>query len=198
MPETRTGPGRPRDPGTEERILQTALRQLAAAGYSAMSIDQIALEAGVSKPTIYRRWEGKAELAAAAVACIAPFDAPPHRETRVASVEAILETLRRDLTGVAGFALTGTAVAEQEAAPSLLAGLKERLLDPARHLLIGHISAARDARELRKSIDPATAADMLIGTLYGHFIAMGTVPAEVCSQATAMLWEGLARKSALR
>ena len=41
-------PGRPRDPETEQRILDVALRLLAEEGYSRMSLDGVAAEAGVS------------------------------------------------------------------------------------------------------------------------------------------------------
>src|SRR5450631_3926094 len=63
----RHAPGRRRDPGVEQRILEVALRRLGREGYSRMSLDNVALEAGVSKPTIYRRWSGKADLATAAL-----------------------------------------------------------------------------------------------------------------------------------
>ncbi|MBL8235450.1 MAG: helix-turn-helix transcriptional regulator, partial [Bryobacterales bacterium] len=60
-------PGRPRDPETGQRILDAALRLLAAQGYSRMSLDAIAVDARVSKPTMYRRWSSKADLATAAL-----------------------------------------------------------------------------------------------------------------------------------
>ena len=60
-------PGRPRDPAVEERILDATLRQLAEHGYARMSVDQVAAASGISKPAIYRRWKGKADLATAAL-----------------------------------------------------------------------------------------------------------------------------------
>lgn len=51
-----------------EQVLQAAVAELAASGYSAFRMDQVSSEAGVNKTTIYRRWPGKEPLVAAAVA----------------------------------------------------------------------------------------------------------------------------------
>jgi AcrR family transcriptional regulator len=60
--------GRPRDPQRREAILQAALALVGEVGYDRTTVDAIAARAGVSKPTLYRRWpHGKAELVADAV-----------------------------------------------------------------------------------------------------------------------------------
>jgi AcrR family transcriptional regulator len=60
-------PGRPRDPRRDAAIRDAALVLLAEVGYERMTVDAIAAAAGVSKPTIYRRWAGKQELVADAI-----------------------------------------------------------------------------------------------------------------------------------
>src|SRR4051794_23590692 len=69
VPNAVCGPrGRPRDPARDEAILGAALGLVAECGYERTTVDKIAARAGVSKPTIYRRWpHGKDELVAAAV-----------------------------------------------------------------------------------------------------------------------------------
>src|SRR5215207_5169831 len=62
-------PGRPRDPRRDAAIRDAALALLADVGYERMTVDAIAAAAGVSKPTIYRRWAGKHELVADAIRC---------------------------------------------------------------------------------------------------------------------------------
>jgi AcrR family transcriptional regulator len=62
-------PGRPRDPRRDEAIRDAALALLAEVGYERTSVDAIAAAAGVSKPTIYRRWPGKQALVADAIRC---------------------------------------------------------------------------------------------------------------------------------
>ena len=50
--------GRPRDPRRREAILRAAIVLVAEVGYDRVTVDALAARAGVSKPTIYRRWPG--------------------------------------------------------------------------------------------------------------------------------------------
>ena len=50
--------GRPRDPRRREAILRAAIELVAEVGYDRMTVEALATRAGVSKPTIYRRWPG--------------------------------------------------------------------------------------------------------------------------------------------
>jgi len=60
--------GRPRDPQRRQAILEAALALVAEVGYDRTTVDAIATRAGVSKPTLYRRWpHGKPELVADAI-----------------------------------------------------------------------------------------------------------------------------------
>ena len=51
--------GRPRDPRCDAAIADAAIELVAELGYERTSVDAIATRAGVSKPTIYRRWSGE-------------------------------------------------------------------------------------------------------------------------------------------
>jgi AcrR family transcriptional regulator len=50
--------GRPRDPRRREAILAAAIALVGEVGYDRVTVDALAARAGVSKPTIYRRWPG--------------------------------------------------------------------------------------------------------------------------------------------
>jgi AcrR family transcriptional regulator len=54
-PSGRPRGGRPRDPALDDSIIMATRRRLALDGYSAMSLGEVASDAGVSRPTIYRR-----------------------------------------------------------------------------------------------------------------------------------------------
>ena len=58
VPTEPTLRGRPRDPRRAEAILRAAVTLVAEVGYDRMTVDALAARAGVSKPTIYRRWPG--------------------------------------------------------------------------------------------------------------------------------------------
>jgi AcrR family transcriptional regulator len=60
-------PGRPRSAEADEAILEAALEEYAVRGYDRLTIDAVAARAGVSKATIYRRYESKLELVTAAM-----------------------------------------------------------------------------------------------------------------------------------
>lgn len=51
-------------------VLKAALKQLSEKGYAGLSIEEVALAAGVNKTTIYRRWPTRCELVRAALLSI--------------------------------------------------------------------------------------------------------------------------------
>ena len=61
-PETAGKPGRPRDAALDVAILEATRRHLVSRGYSQLTIAEVAADAGVSRPTIYRRWRTKFDL----------------------------------------------------------------------------------------------------------------------------------------
>ncbi len=61
-------PGRPRDERATRAITDAALRQLVVLGYTRMSMESIASEAGVARATVYRRFRDKADVITAAIA----------------------------------------------------------------------------------------------------------------------------------
>ena len=65
--DTRRSAGRPRDPQVDASIRAATLELLVEDGYQATTIQAVARRAGVSAPSIYRRWSSKAELVEAAV-----------------------------------------------------------------------------------------------------------------------------------
>lgn len=62
LPTVPRGVGRPRSEATHQAILDAAVDLLEAETYQAVSINRIAETAGVSKQTIYRWWDTKADL----------------------------------------------------------------------------------------------------------------------------------------
>ena len=99
--------GRPRDPSCGRAILQATLELLAEVGYDRTTIDAVAARAGVSKPTIYRRWpEGKDQLVWSAVAqCKADvpvIDTGSLRGDLVASLEHMISGVKENAHLAAG------------------------------------------------------------------------------------------------
>jgi len=99
-----------------------------------MSLDAVAAESGSSKPTIYRRWRSKADLATAALNTI-QF-AEPHVDTgsTVGDLTRTLENFFRSLLRPNGMSLIGTVLAEEAHTPELLALFRVRLVATRRNI----------------------------------------------------------------
>jgi AcrR family transcriptional regulator len=72
-------------------VLQAALSELAAVGYVALRLDDVATRAGVAKTTIYRRWATKAEVVHAAIDAVHNEEALPDTGSLRADMLALLE-----------------------------------------------------------------------------------------------------------
>jgi AcrR family transcriptional regulator len=92
----------------DEAILKATVELVAEVGYDRTTLDAVAARAGVSKPTIYRRWPaGKDELVAAAVASCqhemtADLDTGTLRGDLVATVELFISGMRENAHLAAG------------------------------------------------------------------------------------------------
>ena len=60
--QERRRPGRPRDVGADDAIMDAVVEILTEVGFRGLTIDAVAHRAGVGKATIYRRWPGKEQL----------------------------------------------------------------------------------------------------------------------------------------
>jgi AcrR family transcriptional regulator len=64
----------PAEPGTRERILEIALKLVGAQGLTALSMDDLATQADVSRATLYRLFPGKAALFTSLIHEYSPLD----------------------------------------------------------------------------------------------------------------------------
>lgn len=62
----KVGPGRPRDPDYDRRILEAAVNVFAVRGWEGFTFEAVANAAGVGKPALYRRWRSRTDLLLAA------------------------------------------------------------------------------------------------------------------------------------
>lgn len=186
--------GRPRDPETDRRILGAALRLLARDGYARMSLDAVAALAGVTKPTIYRRYQGKAALAEAALAALAATrdeSVPVATGVLRADLVAQLRHFRRGVSRPAGVALVGTVLAEEQETPGLLALYRERIVTPRRRLIRRVLELAVARGELRPDADLDLAGNALIGAYYAQYLAGTPFPDDWEEQVVAVILDGL-------
>ncbi|WP_129841047.1 TetR/AcrR family transcriptional regulator [Streptomyces sp. RFCAC02] len=175
--------GRPRSEAADARILDAALELLLDRGYDRLSVDEVALRAGVAKTTLYRRWPTKDHLIVAVVA----------RRQDVVPVEYSGD-VRADLTRYLGEIVTGLHQMRQAGRPATSgdasAGLvAEVAAAAARHADVGAavqamfhrrnalvltlLERARENGELRADVEPEVLFDQLAGALYYRLLVTG-------------------------
>lgn len=166
----RASGGRPRSARIDSVVLETTLRHLAESGYARLSINAIAAELGLSKPTIYLRWPSKMDLAIAAVTSL--YVDQPEASTGDVRTDLInhVRNVHRVHTTV-GIGLTGSVLAEQAHNPRLMAVFRERAVRPSRQRARRILQAGIRDGVIRPEVDVHAAVDMLVGALYAAFVA---------------------------
>jgi AcrR family transcriptional regulator len=195
-PSSNRPPGRPRSPETESRILEVALRLLAEDGYSRVSLDAIAAAAGASKPTMYRRWSSKADLATAALRTIQLSEPPVDTGSTLGDLAGTLQNFCRSLLRPNGMALIGTVLAEESHTPELLGLFRERIVAPRRAMLRTVLERAEKRKELRPHVNLDCAVNMLVGAFYARYLASSEIPSTFASGVAEIVWTGIAARGA--
>lgn len=192
--------GRPRDERATAAIAAAALRQLEALGYSRMSMESVAAEAGVARATVYRRFHDKADLVTAAIATRPEpgggGDGP--LETLVAFLDRFDARLAEHCLEVIGCLL-----ASREE-PQAMALHRDRVVQPRMQAMRLLLEQARDTGLLRPDADLELTLQMLAGAVFARRIAglpyepawAGRAVAGVCRGAATP--DGLARLKAPR
>lgn len=159
----RLGPRR--DPAVDEAVLDATRRSLVEVGYAATTLEGVARRAGVSRPTIYRRWPNKAMLVHEAVFPLpAPFpDGPRDLADEIALLVRGLvdffapEHVRAAVPGL---------MAELRDDPELRSCFAARLETEARRTFaVDVLAPAVEDRRARSGLDPDVVLDLLTGAV---------------------------------
>lgn len=164
------GRGRPRSVVHDDAILEAAIGLMREVGYSRMSMEAVALRAGVSKPTLYLRYPGKAELVVAAHVRVRILDAPARTGELRADIVAQLRHLQQVFERL-GMSVIGVCLAEEESLPDLIAALRAHSVQPGRQILRDALGAAIADGRIPPDADVETAVEMAIGSYYARYIA---------------------------
>lgn len=169
MPDSPPSParrGRPPSQAAKRAILKAARELLDEGGVLSVTMEGIAARAGVGKPTVYRHWSNRYEVAMAAL-----IEAAAAAEAPVLP-GAPLEALRRQLHGLAGLFTSPTG---RNVAMMLVSGYGETALSKAfrTHFVQARRDEGRDllrqavaSGELRGDIDLELALDLIYGPVF--------------------------------
>lgn len=183
MTETR-GPGRPLDRTRDDAILVATLELFSEVGWDGLTVADVAKRARVGLSTIYRRWDGKSELVAAAIASTLPgSSADPGDE--VIAPESILEAIRANLVGDQAPYFPGL-LAAMRADPETAEAIRMAAIDPDRNRLRQHVAERLGPNADQVVVD--LIADVGPAILVHRAIVLGESPApETVTHLTALI-----------
>jgi AcrR family transcriptional regulator len=163
--------GRPRDSATDLAILRSALNLFIERGVEGTSIEQIAKQAGVGKPSIYRRWSSKEDLIAAAMETLVVEEtgwASPEAietESPYELVEAAIDSAAATVTTPEYRALVARVFGSAVSHPVLMAIYWDRYIAPRRRLAASLLERARQLGTVPADTDFDVAIDMMVGAV---------------------------------
>lgn len=165
-------PGRQRSEAADQAILAATLDVLAADGYAGLTMAAVIARSGVSSATLYRRWQTKHDLVAAALASL-------HHEI----VDIDTGSLEGDITAFVrsvadAISVRRDDVAEQVAValrhnPEFSAAVREKFHVPRLAVLGRILDQARARNELGAGASANVAISFVSGPLHHRVHVMG-------------------------
>jgi AcrR family transcriptional regulator len=179
--------GRPRDRRVDEVILATVRQHMARTGLAGLSIAAVADDAGTTRPTVYRRWPTKLELAVAAVADLAEVEPPLPTDDPFADLVAELEHFRHCITDASALALAGVMLADG-LDQSFRDAYRDHLVRPRRARLRSCLDRGMVAGALDPHADLDVAGSLMTGSWYAFAIGGAPVPDDWAARVAALVW----------
>lgn len=166
------------DPDSRQRILSAAAELVGRDGLRAMSMDELASVAGVSRASVYRLFPGKATLFEALVAEYSPFEAVDAVIQRMGDrpPDEVLPEIARTAARIAypRIGILRSLIYEVTSqTPDALAGADPRI----RQVIgsVGRYLLAQMAAGRMRPMHPLLAAQMLMGPLVFHLLSRAEV-----------------------
>ena len=193
--EPRPG-GRPRDAALDEAIILATRERLVRDGYSLMTIGDIAADARVSRPTLYRRWRTKFDLVVDAL----DYGFRKQRDSYAVDLsgkeprEALVEAVRRldpAFFNPDAMVLMGNFAGEAIRHPELLGILREHAVEPRVALVEDVLSELQESGAVRDGIDRHTIATMCFGSYFAAFYR-GESKDGIPEAVVSVLWPAIA------
>ncbi|MCZ4519439.1 TetR/AcrR family transcriptional regulator [Rhodococcus ruber] len=191
--------GRPRDPALDDAIIEATRRRLVLDGYSQMTLGDIAADAGVTRPTLYRRWPGKLELVIDALDYgfrIQSAQLKPLLLSEMDPMDAFRESIRRVdpcYLNPDAIVLQGGFIGETSRVPELLAIVVDRAVEPRVRQVEEVLDELRARGAIRGDVDHHTIATMVFGSYFGAFLRGedADVRKSLAERLTLAIWPGI-------
>ncbi len=156
-----------------------------------MSIEAVAAAAGVGKPTVYRRYRSKPELAAAAILAVTIPDEPALPEDPRAALVMLLQLAAESLVERGAMTMIGTLLAEEARDPELVRVFRERVFAPRHEVVRRVLRTAVERGAVASRADIEVVPDLLFGALLSRSVAGLPIAPEWAERAVDAVWPGL-------
>lgn len=136
-----------------------------------MTMEAVAVKAGVGKPAIYRRYPDKATLVSAVIAAqqLPDLEVLDLGNTRAELWTAMEKGFPPDAP--AYVRLIGGLIAEETRHPELIAAFRSNILNPRRATVRALVERGQTRGDVRLDVDPTSAVDSLAGPLLARAFA---------------------------
>ena len=158
--------GRPRSSEAQLKILKATYELVKKIGFSDLTMEAIAIRAGVGKPTVYRRWPNKARVVLDA------FLAMKHDEIAFRSSGSVRKDFRQQMHRLVKLMnsphgkIIATIIAGAQSDAELLAAYRESWMKPRRAGAKRAFQRGIAAGEFRRDINIDLAIDALYSPLF--------------------------------
>jgi AcrR family transcriptional regulator len=161
--------GRPRSAAVDAAILDAALGLFAEGGIAAVSFEQVARRASVSRATVYRRWSSREELIAFSLAGLRERAEAPlgdwERRSLDEMLDWLIEVAPRAMRDPFQRRLMAQALAMGPGAARLRAIYWDAVVKPREALFLRLIAQAQVEGRVSATASPALIQDMMAGAL---------------------------------
>ena len=158
------------------RVLRAALEVLTERGFPGFTMEAVALRAGASKTTVYRRWPSRSALLVAAMdEAFQPLETPTTGDLRGDLLALMVAS--KALLGSQPFPRLLAAVIDAAEQDASLAGLHFELTERRREPFRAVLAEAAARGIISPTVDLELAIDLLVGpAFYRRFVAHRPFP----------------------
>ncbi len=162
--------GRPVSPEVDLALKQAALAELTEVGFHAMSMESIAQRAGVSKVSLYKRWNSKLAVTAEVLQWLGQAVSPEDHGDFSTDIAALLSQGLDPQATTASARFLLRLMGEISGNPDLLSLYRTHILLPRLAQLRPMIERARSRGDIAAHVNTDVAVLMIAGPLFMHYL----------------------------
>lgn len=157
--------GRPRSPQSHQAILKATLELLAQVGYERMSIEAIAARAEVGKTTIYRWYDGKAELVADALESVTQGVTIPDTGSLWGDLDQFIENAANSTLNPLSRNIIALIINTASSSPQFAQVYWTKYMQPRSEAFVAVLERSKSRHEVQVNLDSRLAFDVMSGAM---------------------------------